>query len=125
MANTFTKTQFFTAIATGTLADGMTKDDVVAFANHELELLANRANKAKEARAAKAKAPDEMMETLYNALTDEFQTTGDIVVAIGDEAITASKATYRLNALVDLGRAVKEDIKVEGSKRTRKGYRRA
>lgn len=133
---TFSKREFFTAVAnfaeTGVLA--YTKDegtvtisveDAKAFATHEIDLLDRRAAKAKETKAAKAAEPDEFEDAILEALTDEFKTAGDIVAAIGNEDLSVSKAVYRLNALVEDGRAVKEDIKIEGVKGTRKGFKRA
>lgn len=107
------------------MATAAGRNDIVEFAQHEIELLDKRAAKAKATKAAKAQEPDAMTETIAAALTDEFQTAADIVVAIGDENITPAKATFRLNALVEAGIAVKEDIKVEGSKSKRKGFKRA
>lgn len=133
---TFSKREFFTAVAnfaeTGVFAYSNGQDmvtiseaDAKAFATHEIDLLDRRAAKAKETKAAKAAEPDEFAETILATLTDEFQTAGDIVAAIGNEDLSVSKAVYRLNALVEDGRAVKEDIKIEGVKGTRKGFKRA
>lgn len=118
-----TKRDAFKAVIEMATAAG--RNDIVEFAQHEIELLDKRAAKAKATKAAKAQEPDAMTETIAAALTDEFQTAADIAITIGDENITVSKIVYRLNALVEAGIAVKEDIKVEGSKSKRKGFKRA
>lgn len=126
------KRQYFTAIVTGNREVTIGEETVVitdemfkAFAAHEIELLDNRAAKAKETKAKKAAEPDLISDAVEAALTDEFQTAADIVAAIANPDITAAKAVYRLNALAEAGVAIKEDIKIEGQRNTRKGYKRA
>lgn len=108
----------------------LTMDEIAAFAQNEVALLDKKAAKAKERAATKAKAPDEMAEAVYAALTDEFQTIADVSLVVAETIpdATVAKVSYRLNALTKDGRAVKEDIRVEdadGKKRTVKGFKLA
>lgn len=136
----FTKRNVFEAIvnyaATGkfafTDAEGaevaVTAEDLGAFAKHEIELLDNRAAKAKERKAEKAKEPDALENDVLAALTDEFVAIADITAKVAEvnADATAAKVTYRLNALVEAGKAEKTDLKiaVEGKRaRTIKAYK--
>ena len=60
-------------------------------------------------------------------LTEEFQTIADIVAQIEGEEITASKVTYRLNALAKNGYAEKADVQIPATEDTKarvvKAYR--
>ena len=85
--------------------------DVVAFCDHEIELLAKKAASAKKA----PKKADTLIDSVYGALTSEPQTIDAIAAALG---ISNAKATPRLNKLVADGRAVKGTVKVEKAKRT-------
>lgn len=129
MAQRMTKREVLNAIIEmmneGTLPEGFDREDIVVFAEHEIELIDNRNAKAKEAKAKKAAEPDPFVEAIQNALTDEFQTAADVVAAIGDENLSIAKASFRLNALVESGVAIKDDIKIEGQRTKRKGYKLA
>jgi len=100
---------------------------VKAFAEHEIQLLDKKAEKAKES-AAKRKKEDPLYDAVKFALSDEFKTIADItedLVASGYD-VTVAKVTYRLSKLVEAGEAEKTPIKVggEGTKtRTVQGYR--
>lgn len=98
-------------------SDAENKDEMVAFIDKQLEVLANRAAKAKE-RAEKNKvAGDEMRAAIEAVLTDELQVVDVIVAQVEFEGITKSKAVSRLTQLVDAGIAVKDTVKVEAGKR--------
>ena len=124
MEKTMTKKEMFAFIAE-TLADNA---EVVAFCENEIALLTKKSEKAKATAAAKREAGDALRERVLATLTDEFMSIADIVDAIGDEEVTAAKVTYRANALVKAGLAVKEDAKVEvegGKSKTVKVFRLA
>lgn len=88
-------------------------NDVIAFCEHEIELLDKKTAKAKERAAAKRAEGDELTEQIYNILSgDEFMTIPEIVKALGDEDISAQKASYRLRSLVEANRAEKTEITV-------------
>lgn len=91
-------------------------DDVIAFCEHEIELLDKKTAKAKERAAAKRAEGDELTEQIYNVLyDDEFMTIPEIVKALGDESVSAQRASYRLRSLVEANRAEKTEITVAGS----------
>lgn len=95
--------------------EGIDVAGIVAFCDKEIETLDARAEKAKERAAIKRAEGDELLEIVYNALTDEFETRDAITERIGDENISVAKVTYRLTSLVKAGRAVKDETNVTGA----------
>ncbi len=94
----------------------VTDEELMAFAEHEIDLLNKKAIKAKES-AAKRKKEDPLYEVVKDALGDEFKTIADItedIVACGYADVTVAKVTYRLNKLVEAGEAEKTPVKVGG-----------
>lgn len=90
-------------------------DDVIAFCEHEIELLDKKTAKAKERAAAKRAEGDELTEQIYNVLyDDEFMTIPEIVKALGDESVSAQRASYRLRTLVAENRAKKTEVSIPG-----------
>ena len=112
------KRDYLTAII-GAMHTGEIKydpNDVIAFCEHEIELLDKKTAKAKERAAAKRAEGDELTEQIYNVLSsDEFMTIPEIVKALGDESVSAQRASYRLRSLVEANRAEKTEITVAGS----------
>ena len=94
-------------------------EDVVAFCEKKIAALDKKAENAKVKAAEKKAAGDELRARVEGALTDEWQTIAEVVAALDDEEVTASKVTYRLNALVDLGVAVKDETKIPSDGKTR------
>ena len=94
-------------------------DDVVAFCEKKIAALDKKAENAKVKAAEKKAAGDELRARVEEVLTDEWQTIAEVVAALDDEEVTASKVTYRLNALVDLGVAVKDETKIPSDGKTR------
>lgn len=92
--------------------DVETKEDILAFIDHQIELIDAKAAKAKERKAEKKAVGDELRETVQGFLTDEFQTGEDILAKIETEGVTKAKVTARLTQLVNAGIAVKEVVKV-------------
>ena len=114
-----TKREVFEAIITATNAgsvsvDGMTSEEVVAFFENEIGNLDKRAERSRATAAKKREAGDALTETVKGILTDDFQTIADVVAQIEGEDVTASKVTYRLNALVKEGYAEKADVQIPG-----------
>ena len=107
----------------------ITADELLKFAKREIELIDNKAAKAKERASKTTAATDALSEKVANVLTDEFQSIADVVILVNDDDATLSKVTYRLNALVKAGTAEKGEIKIPGGdgQKTRKitGYRLA
>ena len=110
MANKITKKEMYTNIM-NLLKDN---DAIVAFCEHEIELLDKKAVKAKETAAKKRAAGDELTEAVASVLTDEFQTIADVTAQIEGEDVTSAKVQYRLNALVKAGEAEKGEVVIEG-----------
>ena len=109
------KGDYLTAII-GAMHTGEIKydpNDVIAFCEHEIELLDKKTAKAKERAAAKRAEGDELTEQIYDVLSgDEFMTIPEIVKALGDEDVSAQRASYRLRSLVEANRAEKTEITV-------------
>jgi hypothetical protein len=95
----------------------------VDFFQHEIEMLDARTEKARAKREEKKAAADELKDKIYAVLTDELQTSADILEKIGanDEEITRGKVTARLTKLVNEGKIERADVKVD--KKRVKGYR--
>ena len=99
------------------------KDEMLAFIDRQVELLAEKAEKAKARAAAKKTEGDELREVVKSVLTDELQTIDDIVAQIEGEDITKAKITARLTQLVKAAMAVNEQVTVD--KRRVMGYKLA
>lgn len=93
------------------------KDEAVAFIDAQIELLDNKAEKAKVRAAAKKAETDELKAIVASLLTEELQTADVIAAKIEDEDVSKQKVVSRLTALVKDGVAVKEQIKVEKDKK--------
>ena len=102
------------------------KAGMIEFIEKEQEMLAGKAEKARE-RAAKAKATGDVLKAAIKAaLTDEFQTVEEVEAAIDAEQfpeLTRAKIVARLSALVRDGEAEKDQKKIEGSSRKVMAYR--
>ena len=115
-----TKTQMFEAIKVvieGAQVEG--KEDMLAFIDKQIELIASKASKAKARAAEKKEKGDELRDAVQAVLTEDFQLIDDIVaqVDIADVEITRAKVTSRLTQLVKAGIAVRDEIKVEKAKK--------
>ena len=135
-----TKRQMFEALANFAAGESLayetedglievTDEQLKLFAEHELQLLANKATKAKES-AAKRKKEDPLYDIVKYALGEDFKTIADItedIMATGYEDVTVAKVTYRLTKLVEAGEAEKTAVKVgggdAGKARTVQAYR--
>lgn len=111
-----TKKENFTKII-GILIDAGC-EDLAEVIEHEIELLDNKAAKAKATAAKKKAEGDALRDAVQAVLTDEFQTIADITAKVEGEDVSPAKVQYRLNALVSAGIAVKEQVTVgEGESR--------
>ena len=90
--------------------NGAGREDLAAVINHEIELLDNKAAKAKEAAAKKKVEGDELTDAVLAVLTDDYCTIADVTAKVDNAEVTASMVQYRLNALVKNGKAVKEQV---------------
>ena len=99
----------------------LTDAEEIAFIETQIAALDRKAAKAKERAAAKKVAGDELRETIFSVLTDEFQTLDMILPAVkeitGDDTLTNSKIIPRLSALVDLEKVVKEKVKTDNGEK--------
>lgn len=103
-------------------------NDLADVMKHEVELLDNKAAKAKAKAAEKKTSGDALTAAVADALTDEFCTIADITEKVVFEGeVSVAKVQYRLNQLVANAQAVKEQVSVgEGeSKRKLMAYRSA
>lgn len=118
MAEKMTKAMWFEEIkAVVETSDYERKDEAVEFIDKQLELIASKAEKARE-RAAKTKAEgDELREAVRAVLTDEFQTIDDIVAQVAEEGVTKAKVTARLTQLVKAEMAEKDQIKADDGRK--------
>ena len=101
------------------------REDLAAVIAHEIELLDNKAAKAKATAAKKKVEGDALRDAVEAVLTDELQTIADVTAKVEGEDITTAKVQFRLNALVNAGIASKEQVTVgEGdSKRKLMAYK--
>ena len=115
-----TKKENFTEIAAFLTEVGKIEwADVI---NHEIELLDNKAAKAKATAAKKKTEGDALRDAVQAVLTDEFQTIKEITEKVEFEGFDGSQAKvqYRLNALVNAEIAVKEQVSVGEGEAKRK-----
>lgn len=117
MTNTdkLTDRKIYTAIVEGTFED-LDVDTVVAWAQKKITQLDNKAVKAKENAAKKKAEGDALTEAILEAVTDEFESIGDIAARIEGEDVTTSKVAYRLNAAAKAGTLEKGELVIEGDK---------
>ena len=100
-------------------------EDLANVIKHEIELLENKAAKAKATAAKKKVEGDALRDAVQAVLTDELATIADITDKVEfDGEVSTAKVQYRLNALVGAGIARKEQVTVgEGdSKRKLMAY---
>ena len=117
MAEKMTKAMWFEEIkAVIEASEAEHKDEMMEFIDAQVELLAKKAEKAKERAAAKKVEGDELREVVKSVLTDEFQPIDEIVAQIEGEDITKAKVTARLTQLVKAEIAVKEQVAVDKRK---------
>ena len=104
---------------------------LVDFHKSRIEALDKKAAKAKETAGKKKAEADPLMEVVESVLTDELTTIPDVTAAAADidANATTSKVTYRLNALVEAGKAIKDTITIPavsgGKARRVNAYKRA
>ena len=103
------------------------REDLAKVIEHEIELLDNKAAKAKATAAKKKTEGDALRDAVQAVLTDELQTIADVTAKVEGDEITSAKVQFRLNALVNAGIASKEQVVVgEGdSKRKLMAYKLA
>ena len=113
-----TKRDNFTAIIE--VLNGAGRSDLADVIAHEIELLDNKAAKAKATAAKKKVEGDALRDAVQAVLTDELATIADVTAKVEGEDVTTSKVQFRLNALVNAGIAVKEQVIVGEGETKRK-----
>ena len=97
------------------------------FCVRQIAILDNKEIKAKELAAKKRSAGDELTKAIEAVLTEDYEPIAEIAAKVDMEDVTVSKCVYRLNKLVEAGKAEKADIELpaaEGKKsRVVKGYK--
>lgn len=117
-----TRKEMFEAIKIGCTTGEWTVSnvEVAEFCDKEIGALERKAAKAKETAQKKRAEEDELIGIVADALTEDFMTISKITEKINEVGIetTSSKVGYRLNALVEQGKAEKQEITVksEGQK---------
>ena len=97
------------------------REDLAAVIAHEIELLDNKAAKAKATAAKKKIEGDALTAAVEAVLTDELCTIADITAKVEfDGEVSTAKVQYRLNQLVTNGKARKEQMTVGEGESKRK-----
>lgn len=96
------------------------REDLAAVIAHEIELLDNKAAKAKAKAAEKKTNGDALTDVVAGVLTDEYTTIAEITAKIDAEDVSVAKVQYRLNQLEKAGRASKTQITVGEGQSKRK-----
>lgn len=107
-------------------------EDVIEKATEMLTKM-DEANSKRAAKAAEKRAQNtEFVDRFVEALTDEFQTATQlieklegVIVREDGKALNTQFISRLAKSAVEMGKAVKADIKVEGVKGTHKGYKLA
>lgn len=102
----------------------LTDEDVIAFCENELELLAKKTARSKEAAAKKRAEGDEITAVVRDALsTEDFEPISVIADRIDDENISKAKIVARLRNLIECGEAEKQEMTTD-DKRKVMSYRK-
>ena len=97
------------------------REDLANIIKHEIELLENKAAKAKATAAKKKTEGDALSDAVAAVLTSDFCTIADITEKVEfDGEVSTARIQYRLNDLVKRGIAIKEQITVGEGESKRK-----
>lgn len=91
-------------------------DELVEFCQKQIDALDRKSVKAKEKADARKEALDELTDTIYDILTDEPMTIGQILEILDDDDLTNAKVSNRCLKLAKAGRAVKSEVTIPGDK---------
>lgn len=98
-------------------SDREDKEGMLEFIESQQEMLAHKAEKAREYAQKRKAANDELKEEVYGVLTEDFQTIDEIYAQVETPDVSRAKVTARLTALVREERVTKDVAKYEGGKR--------
>lgn len=91
-------------------------DELVEFCQKQIDALDRKSVKAKEKADARKEALDELTDTIYDILTDEPMTIGQILEILDNDELTNAKVSNRCSKLAKAGRAVKSEVTIPADK---------
>lgn len=93
------------------------KEELEAFIDRQVEIIDNKAEKAKERAAEKKAEGDELRAVIKSVLTEDYQSADDILAQLEGEDLSKAKIIARLTQLVNNGDAEKAQAKAEDGKK--------
>lgn len=93
------------------------KEELEAFIDRQVEIIDNKAEKAKERAAEKKAEGDELRAAIKSVLTKDYQSADDILAQLEGEDLSKAKIIARLTQLVNNGDAEKAQAKTEDGKK--------
>lgn len=93
------------------------KEELEAFIDRQVEIIDNKAEKAKERAAEKKAEGDELRAAIKSVLTEDYQSADDILAQLEGEDLSKAKIIARLTQLVNNGDAEKAQAKAEDGKK--------
>lgn len=93
------------------------KEELEAFIDKQIEIIDNKAEKAKERAAEKKAEGDELRAAIKSVLTEDYQSADDILAQLEGEDLSKAKIIARLTQLVNNGDAEKAQAKAEDGKK--------
>ena len=93
------------------------KEELEAFIDKQVEIIDNKAEKAKERAAEKKAEGDELRAAIKSVLTEDYQSADDILAQLEGEDLSKAKIIARLTQLVNNGDAEKAQAKTEDGKK--------
>ena len=93
------------------------KEELEAFIDKQVEIIDNKAEKAKERAAEKKAEGDELRAAIKSVLTEDYQSADDILAQLEGEDLSKAKIIARLTQLVNNGDAEKAQAKAEDGKK--------
>ena len=118
-----TKREFLNAIAAGEMTE-----EVIAFANEEIEKMDAANAKRREKNAERKAQNDEFVDLFVSFLNDEPKTASDIMALMGEverpdgKAVNVQWVSSLGRKAVEAERAAKVDVKVKFGERTMIGH---
>lgn len=93
------------------------KEELEIFIDRQIEIIDNKAEKAKERAAEKKAEGDELRAAIKSVLTEDYQSADDILAQLEGEDLSKAKIIARLTQLVNNGDAEKAQAKAEDGKK--------
>ena len=113
-----TKKDYYGMLKDIVLTSGVdNKEELEAFIDRQIEIIDNKAEKAKERAAEKKAEGDELRAAIKSVLTEDYQSADDILAQLEGEDLSKAKIIARLTQLVNNGDAEKAQAKAEDGKK--------